>query len=490
MTDDRRMTTDRFYGGVSDRLQNLRAMLQYIRNEHPPREQLNEWVITNTKAGSSEAVDHHLAFLNAIDIVEFSKTDCELGEYGQRWLDGQDPDTLYEALSAGVKGFETILAALQDQPMTDEDIMNLLVSEFDEAEMSTPGPAIRHREWLQVLGYVERENGVTRLTEDGRELVGSKTERAVSEASSRWSPPPGISVGDHLTQEEIESAFNTGFGYRISGINPRRDDQDRRYILLFANEDGPYSDSVTEGRFTYIGEGLSGDQSEDSSGNSALIDACISELPIHFFYKRTDSDGWEYQGLVDALDYEVQAEDGREILVFSVEHRQRADDSKLFEDDIAEEYTRLEQAVESEPQLTEDETQYSETRRRAREAAFRRLVREAYDEQCAICGSKRESPTGTPEVEAAHIYPKEEGGSDDVRNGIGLCKLHHWAFDTGWLSLSDEHEVLVKEAPERSGYYEFKQLEEARIQLPEVKDAEPHRIFLEAHRRLHGFTDE
>jgi putative restriction endonuclease len=118
------------------------------------------------------------------------------------------------------------------------------------------------------------------------------------------------------------------------------------------------------------------------------------------------------------------------------------------------------------------------------------LVREAYDEQCAICGSDRESPAGNPEIEAAHIYPKEEGGSDDVRNGIGLCKLHHWAFDSGWLSLSDEYEVLVKEAPERSGYYEFKQLEGTQIQLPEVDGAEPHRMFLEAHRGLHGFTDD
>lgn len=89
-------------------------------------------------------------------------------------------------------------------------------------------------------------------------------------------PPEGIEIDDKFSQEEIESAFNTGFGYRISGINPRRDEQDRRYVLVFANEDGPYNDSVTQGRFEYIGEGLSGDQSEKSSGNSTLIDAITS----------------------------------------------------------------------------------------------------------------------------------------------------------------------------------------------------------------------
>ncbi len=489
MTDDRRMTTDRFYGGVTNRLQNLRAMLEYVSEEHPSRDELNEWVISNTKAGSPEAVEHHLAFLNAIDVVELSETRCGLGEYGRQWLEDQNSEALYYALSTGVKGFDTILDALREGPMTDEDIMDLLVSEFDEAEMSTPGPAIRHREWLQVLGLLDREDGVNRLTEEGHEFVESRKRGDSPKPASMRSAPPDVSIGDQLSQEEIESAFDTGFGYRISGINPRRDDQDRRYILLFANEDGPYSDSVTQGRFEYIGEGLNGDQSEDSQGNSALIDASTSGIPVHFFYKRTGGMDWEYQGLVDVLDYEFRAEDGREVLVFTLEHRQQADEPEPTEDKIAEEQTELQQATELEPELTDDEVRYTESRRRARDAAFPSLVRDAYDERCAVCGSNRESPDGNPEVEAAHIYPKQRGGSDNVRNGVALCKLHHWAFDTGWFSLSDDHEILVKEVPERNGYYEFKQLEGDQIHLPDEEQAKPHPMYLEEHRQLHGFTD-
>jgi len=133
---------------------------------------------------------------------------------------------------------------------------------------------------------------------------------------------PDIELGENLAQEQIESAFDTGFGYRISGINPRRDNHDRRYILVFANEDGPYNDSVTEGRFEYVGEGLSGDQSMDSPGNSALVDATRSDIPIHFFYKPAEDADWEYQGLVDAVDYEFQERDGREVLIFTLEHQE------------------------------------------------------------------------------------------------------------------------------------------------------------------------
>jgi len=461
-------------------------------------------------------------------------------------------------------------------------------------------------------------------------------------------PPQDPEVGDRLTQEEIEDAFDTGFGYRISGINPRRDENNNRYLLIFANEDGPYSDSVRQGQFEYIGEGLHGDQNEDSPGNSVLIDAIEADFPVYFFYKEQDRTGWEYQGEIDVQSYRREEQDGREVLIFTMEHRESSDaearglylipvndewrdrfrssveephnlrqydelppqlegfarlriwgttetdahkkqsaidamepddyvlfyhDGEFFcggvvdrtfenqdvgqllwnnpesrhlftvepftydvpgvdrvwrllgydgrpvvqgftrvanervanvqqeygslgsvlfgsepsRDAIEDEKSKLEQAVEREPELTEDETQYVESRQRARDRAFTELVREAYDNTCAICGSQRESPNGNPEVEAAHIYPVSEDGRNDVRNGVALCRLHHWAFDTGWLSFTDDHEITVAEAPSKNGYYEFKQLEGQLLHLPDTAELYPHVLFLEQHWAIHGF---
>lgn len=466
-------------------------------------------------------------------------------------------------------------------------------------------------------------------------------------------PPNGLQVGDRLTQDEIEERFDTGFGYRISGINPRRDDKDNRYILVFANEDGPYDDSVTQGRFEYIGEGLEGDQSEESPGNSALIDAVSSDFPVYFFYTETDKPEWEYQGQVDVRGYQHDERNGRQVLVFDIEHQdssspdqtpglylipvnddwrerfrnsveephnlQQYDDvpphvegidqlriwgttetdgdkkqsaidqmspgdcllfyhdgeffaggtvGRTFENPdvgellwnnpgsrylftvenfthsvptiedvwqmlgyegrqvvqgftrvsdervsnireehgplesillgtedmeppekaIEQEKSELEQAVESEPELTENETEYVETRRKARDHAFTELVRDTYDNTCAVCGSQRESPSGTPEVEAAHIYPKSEGGSDDVRNGVALCKFHHWAFDSGWLAFTDDHEIMVAEVPNKNGYHELKQLEGESLNLPDSRDIQPHPIFLKKHREIYNLN--
>lgn len=379
-------------------------------------------------------------------------------------------------------------------------------------------------------------------------------------------PPEGVSVGDCVTQEDIEEAFDTGFGYRISGINPRRDQQDSRYVLVFATEEGPYDDSVTQGRFEYVGEGLSGDQSETSPGNSTLIDAIGGDIPVHFFYQSASDDEWEYQGVVDVREYEVVERDGRDVLVFTMEYRddEMTHDSEDWLDAVRKELGRYQERhderivhlrelydsserrlaskfpendhvrakirqtlqrlrdrgevvfldeqgtyritdldletgemlsttepvtaeTSSDPQLTEDEERFTETRRRERDSEFATTVREAYNRTCAVCGSSRETPDGSPEVEAAHIYPKSEGGSDDVRNGITLCRLHHWAFDTGWLAFTDDHEILVKDVPEREGYYEFKQLEGDSLVLPTDGGVEPHPTYLREHRGLHGF---
>ena len=103
--------------------------------------------------------------------------------------------------------------------------------------------------------------------------------------------------------------------------------------------------------------------------------------------------------------------------------------------------------------------------------------------------AQRYSPAGNPEVEAAHIYPKSEGGSDDVRNGLALCKFHHWAFDNGWISITDEHEILVREEPGEEAYDELADFDGTALSLPEKSDHHPHQIFLREHRRLHGFED-
>ena len=78
-----------------------------------------------------------------------------------------------------------------------------------------------------------------------------------------------------------------------------------------------------------------------------------------------------------------------------------------------------------------------------RDIAFRSSVRTAYDKRCAITGLKLINGGGRPEVQAAHIRPISQGGSDSVRNGIALSGTVHWMFDRGLLSIADDFKILV-----------------------------------------------
>jgi len=69
-----------------------------------------------------------------------------------------------------------------------------------------------------------------------------------------------------------------------------------------------------------------------------------------------------------------------------------------------------------------------ETKSAYRSAAFARIIREIYDYRCAACGL-RLNLNGLVIIDAAHLIPYAESQDDDPRNGIALCKNHHWAMD-------------------------------------------------------------
>jgi putative restriction endonuclease len=83
------------------------------------------------------------------------------------------------------------------------------------------------------------------------------------------------------------------------------------------------------------------------------------------------------------------------------------------------------------------------TSRSYRDVAFRRLVRRAYDDRCAMSGLRLRNGGGRPEVQAAHIIPVDSQGSDSVRNGLALSGTLHWMFDRGLLSVADDGSILV-----------------------------------------------
>lgn len=119
--------------------------------------------------------------------------------------------------------------------------------------------------------------------------------------------------------------------------------------------------------------------------------------------------------------------------------------------------------------------------RKFRDAAFRRHVRTAYDNRCAMTGLKLINGGGRPEVQAAHIRSVAADGPDTVRNGVALTGTFHWLFDRGLVSIGDEYDVLLSPhgVPDD---LERLLLPERTLLLPNVPQWRPHRAYLSWHR--------
>ena len=116
-----------------------------------------------------------------------------------------------------------------------------------------------------------------------------------------------------------------------------------------------------------------------------------------------------------------------------------------------------------------------------RDEAFRRKVREAYQNTCAFSGLNLINGGGRPEVQAAHIRPVASHGTDSVRNGLALTGTLHWLFDRGLLAVSEDLGVLVSSQglPDDLGRL---LRQEHRLFLPDAFDQRPHPMFLSWHR--------
>jgi putative restriction endonuclease len=75
---------------------------------------------------------------------------------------------------------------------------------------------------------------------------------------------------------------------------------------------------------------------------------------------------------------------------------------------------------------------------RTGQARFKFQVFRRYGTQCAVCR------IGLPQLlDAAHIRSRREEGTNDPRNGLVLCALHHRAFDAGLFAIRPSDYAIV-----------------------------------------------
>ncbi len=75
--------------------------------------------------------------------------------------------------------------------------------------------------------------------------------------------------------------------------------------------------------------------------------------------------------------------------------------------------------------------------KKLRDNSFKSRVLTAYNHRCAVCNIQLKL------VDAAHILPVSyETSTDETRNGIALCALHHRAYDASLITFGEKYQIL------------------------------------------------
>jgi putative restriction endonuclease len=116
---------------------------------------------------------------------------------------------------------------------------------------------------------------------------------------------------------------------------------------------------------------------------------------------------------------------------------------QLHTDPINYEAERLKAEAQSKFRALHVREDRDETGYYVRNALFPKVVKSLYNHTCAVCGLNVRTHGGSDLVDAAHIMPFGQFHNDDPRNGIALCKNHHWGFDAGWFTAAPDYKILI-----------------------------------------------
>ena len=98
------------------------------------------------------------------------------------------------------------------------------------------------------------------------------------------------------------------------------------------------------------------------------------------------------------------------------------------------------------------------------QAAFRAAVIKRFEFcKCVLCDAPKEV------IEAAHIIPVEDNGSDWDQNGILLCKNHHSLFDKGLWAIDPDYFEII---PLKNNDLSKMQIHRSNIRHLEIKPAQ------------------
>jgi len=221
MPSDRLRSIVPMFGGGTNYVDTLDAIIEFVGGYNPTSDELVGWHRgTFANVSSRDSIMRRVSYLQQVGFLRQADDQWELGDAGRTYVQQHDTATLLRIMCERNVGLRSLLYALSAAPMSLAEIGTQQLDTHPELGWNPEQTdmASQRVNWLRSMGLIEKREGEYQITDDGRQFVS----RAVKE----WAPIDGSVAG------ETERAAGT---YEMT-VHARSLDPEFRATVLFRHD--------------------------------------------------------------------------------------------------------------------------------------------------------------------------------------------------------------------------------------------------------------
>jgi MoxR-like ATPase len=252
-------------GGVENYDETIVDIVRHVDSESPVEDDLVGYILGIGGMESEDSAERRLSFLRQAGILSRDVNQYQVGSKGYRLLDAADKQAeLFDILTKGFLGFETLLQVIADQGPTEIDPLHSGLTAESDVDWEESHRTEWRLNYLRSIGYVEFSDGEYEITDKGADVIQGEG------SSQQFEPPPNPQ--SLMTKLRKQSAIDRDF-YWVR--TPERLGDFTEYIRVSTNDETsirPHSIGPGDIIFRYVDGEVVGYASLEEPGTTVMED--------------------------------------------------------------------------------------------------------------------------------------------------------------------------------------------------------------------------
>jgi len=180
MPPDRLRSIVPMFGGATNYVKTLNAILEYVDDQQPTPDELIGWHRGHfERVSSRDSIQRRIDYLEDVGFIERDGHHWRLGPEGTTYIAEKTTETLLEIMCRRNVGLRSLLYSLVPAPMTIEEIGHQQLKTHTSLgwDPANTDMAKQRANWLRSLGLVHKDGQQYALTDEGRQFVETAVEQ-------------------------------------------------------------------------------------------------------------------------------------------------------------------------------------------------------------------------------------------------------------------------------------------------------------------------